>query len=61
MHLREFFRASLSAKEIQAGRGIIYSNKLFAPPGEYHLRMALLEIPSWRIVVFENQVRITSR
>ena len=61
VRLREFFRASLSAKEIQAGRGIIYSNKLFAPPGEYHLRLALLEIPSWKIVVFENTVRITSR
>ena len=60
VRLREFFRASLSAKEIAAGRGIIYSNKLFAPPGEYHLRLALLEIPSWKIVVFESPVRITS-
>ena len=61
VRLREFFRASLSAKEIQAGRGIIYSNKLFAPPGEYHLRLVLLEIPSWKIVVFERPVLITSR
>ncbi len=61
VRLREFFRASLSAKEIQAGRGIIYSNKLFAPPGEYRLRLALLEIPSWKIVVFESPVRIASR
>jgi VWFA-related protein len=61
VRLREFFRATLSAKEIQAGRGIIYTNKLFAPPGEYQLRMALLEIPSWKIAVFESPVRITSR
>ncbi len=61
VRLREFFRAALSAKEIQAGRGIIYSNKLFAPPGEYHLRIALLEIPSWKMVVFESPVRITSQ
>ncbi|MCK5352323.1 VWA domain-containing protein, partial [bacterium] len=42
--LREIFRVNLEAKEIRAGRGIIYTNKLYAPPGVYALKVALLEM-----------------
>jgi VWFA-related protein len=59
VRLREFFRVSLGARELREGRGIIYTNRLFAPPGVYDLRVALLELASWRMVAFENVVRIT--
>ena len=58
VHLRELFRVNLDAKELRAGRGIIYSNKLFAPAGTYSLRLALLEIATWKITDFEKVVRI---
>ncbi len=59
--LREIFRVNLEAKEIRAGRGIIYSNKLFAPPGIYALKVALLEMATWNMAAFENGVRIRER
>jgi VWFA-related protein len=59
--LREIFRVNLEAKEIRAGRGIIYSNKLFAPPGIYALKVALLEMATWNMTAFENSVRIRTR
>jgi VWFA-related protein len=58
VRLREFFRASLTPKEIEVGRAIMYNNKLFAPPGTYDLRLALLELGSWRVTAFSGQVRI---
>jgi hypothetical protein len=59
VRLREFFRATLSAKELREGRGIIYTNKLFAPAGAYQLRLAVLELASWRVTAFDESVRIT--
>ncbi len=59
--LREIFRVNLEAKEIRAGRGIIYTNKLFAPPGIYALKVALLEMATWRMTAFERDVRIRAR
>ena len=58
VRLREFFRASLSPKEIEVGRGIIYTNKLMAPPGKYDLRLAVLELASWRVTAFHTNVEI---
>lgn len=58
VRLREIFRAHLGAKEVREGRGIIYTNKLFAPPGNYEFKLAVLEIPTWRMTVFQNSVRI---
>jgi len=58
VRLRELFRVNLDVKELRAGRGIIYNNKLFAPPGTYSLRLALLEIATWKMTVFEKVVRI---
>ncbi|RPI29853.1 MAG: VWA domain-containing protein [Acidobacteria bacterium] len=58
VRLREFFRASLSPKEIEVGRAIIYTNKLFAPPGRYDLRLAVLELASWRVTAFQSPVEI---
>ncbi|HLV01705.1 MAG TPA: hypothetical protein VKZ59_10585, partial [Acidobacteriota bacterium] len=58
VRLREIFRAHLGAKEVREGRGIIYTNRLFAPPGEYDFKLAVLEIPTWRMTVFQNSVRI---
>ncbi|RPJ61926.1 MAG: VWA domain-containing protein [Acidobacteria bacterium] len=58
VRLREFFRASLSPKEIEVGRAIIYTNKLMAPPGRYDLRLAVLELASWRVTAFRSSVEI---
>ncbi len=59
--LREIFRVNLEAKEIRAGRGIIYTNKLFAPPGRYDLKIALLEMATWKMTAFEEPVRIRAQ
>ncbi len=59
--LREIFRVNLQAKELRAGRGIIYTNKLFAPPGIYALKIALLEMATWKVTAFERNVRIRAR
>ncbi|MDA2923136.1 VWA domain-containing protein [Acidobacteria bacterium AH-259-L09] len=61
VRLREIFRVRLDAKQIREGRGIIYTNKLFAPPGIYAFKVALLEIPTWKMTAFENVVRIEER
>jgi len=58
VRLREFFRASLSPKEIEVGRAIMYTNKLMAPPGRYDLRLAVLELASWRVTAFRANVEI---
>lgn len=59
--LREIFRVNLEGKEIRAGRGIIYTNKLYAPPGVYSLKVALLEMATWNMTAFERNVRIRAR
>lgn len=59
VRLREIFRVSLDAKDIRDGRGIIYTNKLFAPPGVYDFKLALVEIATWKMTAFDNVVRIT--
>ena len=56
--LREFFRVTLGGKEIQKGQGIVYTNKLLAPPGVYDLKIALLEIGTWKMTAFEHSVRV---
>ncbi len=58
VRLREVFRVQMSGKEIRQRRAIVYSNKLLAPPGEYRLRVALLELATWRLTSFEETVRI---
>ena len=61
VRLREVFRVDLEAKALREGRGIIYTNKLFAPPGDYELKLALLELHTWKMVAFENAVRVVDR
>ena len=58
VRLREFFRVTLSRKEIRNGRGVVYTNKLLAPPGVYELKLALLEIGTWKMTAFEHKVRV---
>ncbi len=58
VRLREFFRVTLRPKELREGRGIVYTNKLLAPPGVYDLRIALLELASWKMTAFEDRVQI---
>ena len=59
VRMREFFRATLERKELRDGRGIIYTNKLFARPGRYLLRIALLEIPTWKMFFFQRDVSVS--
>jgi VWFA-related protein len=58
LRLREVFRANLTREDIREGRGIFYTNRLVAPPGNYMLRFALLEIASWRMSFMERPIRI---
>ena len=60
VRLREIFRVNLDDKDIRNGRGIIYTNTLFAPPGVYALKIALLEIATWKMTSFSRTVRILS-
>ncbi len=59
VRLREILKARLTEKEIREARGIIYTNRLLAPPGKYLLKVAVMEIPSWRMTVLERAVHIT--
>ncbi|MFQ5739548.1 MAG: VWA domain-containing protein [Acidobacteriota bacterium] len=61
VRLREVFRVNLGPKEVRDGRGILYTNKLLAPPGAYQLKVALLELTTWRLTSFERTIRITNR
>ena len=56
--LREIFRAQIDSKDLRDGRGVIYTNRVTAPPGDYFLKVVLLEIPSWRMTVLGRTVRI---
>jgi len=58
VRLREFFRGTLTPKEMEAGRSIVYNNKLMAPPGTYDLRLAVLDLSSWRVTAFNSVVQI---
>jgi VWFA-related protein len=58
VRFREVFRVSLDDKELRDGRGAIYTNRVFAPPGSYILKLAILEIPSWRMTILERPLRI---
>ena len=57
--LREIFRAQLSTSELRDGRGILYTNRMLAPPGTYRLKLALIEIPTWRMTVLERTARVS--
>jgi len=59
VRLREILKARLSEKDIRDARGIIYTNRLNAPPGKYVLKIAILEIPTWRMTVLERPVTVT--
>ena len=58
VRLREIFRVDLDSKDIRNGRGIIYTNTLYAPPGTYALKIALLEIATWKMTSFSRIARI---
>ena len=58
VRLREIIRVTMHAREVRDGRGIIYSNRLVAPPGTYTLKVALLELSTWRMTSFSRTVSI---
>ena len=57
VRLREVFRARLETAD--SSKSIIYNNALLAPPGRYSFRLAILEIASWRMTVFEFEVNLS--
>jgi len=60
VQVREIFRGRVSAREIaEAARGVIYTNRLQAPPGEYTLKLAVMEIPTWRMTILERPIRMS--
>ena len=61
VRLREIFQVNLDTKAMREGRGIIYTNKLFAAPGTYRLKIALVELASWKMAAFEDVVRIVDQ
>jgi VWFA-related protein len=58
VRLREVFRVELDDRDIRNGRGIIYTNTLYAPPGDYDLKIALVEIATWKVTSFSRRARI---
>lgn len=58
VRLREIFRADMDARDLRSGRSILYTNKLFAPPGVYEFKLAILEIQTWRITLFRDRVHV---
>jgi Ca-activated chloride channel family protein len=60
VRLREVFRAKLDAKDIRDARAVMYTNRLLAPSGRYLLKLAVVEIPTWRMTVIERPVRVAS-
>ncbi len=58
VRLREIIRVTMAAREVRDGRGIIYSNRLLAPPGTYTLQVAVLELSTWRLTSFARTVTI---
>jgi VWFA-related protein len=59
VQIREIFRARIAARDIrEAGRGVIYTNRLMAPAGRYVLRLAVIEVPTWRMTVMERPIRV---
>ena len=58
VRLREIIRTSMDAREVRNGRGIIYSNRLLAPPGNYTLQVAVIELSTWRLTSFSRAVTI---
>ena len=58
VRLREVFRVELDDRDIRNGRGIIYTNTLYAPPGDYDLKIALVEIATWKVTSFSRHARI---
>lgn len=58
--VRDFIDVNLSRTDIQAGRMIVYNGKVLAPPGEYMLRVALVDLSNWRMTAFENKVSVGS-
>jgi VWFA-related protein len=60
VQVREIFRGRVAARDIaEAGRGVIYTNRLHAAPGEYNLKLAVLEISTWRMTVLERSIRVS--
>jgi VWFA-related protein len=58
VRLREIFRADMDPKDLRSGRSILYTNKMFAPPGTYDFKLAILEIQTWRITLFRDRVHV---
>ena len=51
---------NLSRADIERGRTIVYNSKIVAPPGQYDLRLAVVDLSTWRMKAFESRVSVRS-
>ena len=58
--IRDFLEVNLSRADIARGRSIVYNSKVVAPPGQYALWLAVLDLSTWRMTAFENEVLVRS-
>ncbi|MBI4456446.1 MAG: VWA domain-containing protein [Acidobacteria bacterium] len=58
--VRDFLEVNLSKADIEKGRSIVYNSKVVAPPGQYDLRLAVLDLSNWRMTAFQNRVSVKS-
>lgn len=56
--IRDFLAVDLSKADLQRGRAIVYNSKLVAPPGRYDLWLAVLDLSTWRMTAFDNEVLV---
>ena len=56
--IRDFLTVDLSKSDLQRGRAIVYNSKLVAPPGRYDLWLAVLDLSTWRMTAFDNEVLV---
>jgi VWFA-related protein len=56
--IRDFLEVNLTRTDIQMGRSIVYNSKVFAPPGQYSFRLAVLDLNNWRMTAFQNEVSV---
>ncbi|MBI2821398.1 MAG: VWA domain-containing protein [Acidobacteria bacterium] len=59
--VRDFLEVNLSKGDIARGRSIVYNSKVVAPPGQYDLRLAVLDLTNWRMTAFEDRVFVQSK
>jgi VWFA-related protein len=59
--IRDFLAVDLSKADLQRGKAIVYNSKLQAPPGRYGFWLAVLDLSTWRMTAFDNEVQVRGK